>query len=69
MILISQFFSNHPMPVCTKAIPPAVPYSQYEPGKSSNGKSKKVQLAGFTECPPYNIEKCKYGMQEEKKDI
>lgn len=58
-----------PMPVCTKAITPSIPYTHNEPGKCSNKKSGKIPLPCFFKNPSKCVKKNNRGMKDEEKII
>ena len=69
MILISQLFPHHPMPVGTKAITPSIPNAQYEPGEGSKGHRNQMQFSCLWKHPTHDIKQGKYCMKNKKENI
>lgn len=68
-VVITQSFSDLPVPVGTETISPAIPNAKYKPGKSSEQHRDQMQFPCFWKCPANNIEQRKYCMKDKEKDI
>lgn len=69
LVMISKSAPHIPMPVCTKTITPAIPYTHNEPGKSCNEKCGKIPLPGFFKNPSKCVEKNNRGMKYKEEII
>ena len=68
-VMITQCFPRFPVPVGAGTIAPAIPDTQYKPGKSSKQYSCQVQLSCFGKSPAHHIEQCKCRMKNKEEDI
>jgi hypothetical protein len=57
------------MPVGTKTIPPAIPDTQYKPGKGGERKRNQVNFPRYSENPAYHIKKSNCGVKYKKENI
>ena len=55
-IRIPEQLTDLPVPVCTKAIAPAIPDAEYEPGKRGERQYNKVDQTPSRNEPPKYIE-------------
>ena len=69
MILISQLFPYHPMPVGAKAITPSIPNAQYEPREGGEGKRNQMQFSCLWKNPTHDIKQGKYCMKNKEENI
>ena len=68
-VVITQYFSDLPVPVGAKTIAPAIPDAEYKPGKSSEQHRDQMQFSCLWKCPANNIEQRKYCVKDKEKDI
>ena len=68
-VMITQCFSRFPVPVGAGTIAPAIPDTQYKPGKSSKQYGYQMQLSCFGKGPAHYIEQCKRCMKNKEEDI
>jgi len=68
-VMITQCFSRIPVPVGTGTIAPAIPDTQYKPGKSSKQYGYQMQLSCFRKSPAHYIEQCECCMKNKEEYI
>ena len=68
-VMISQCFSNLPVPVGTNTITPAKPDTEYEPGESREQHGDQMPFPCFGKGPAADIEQGEDRMEYEEEDI
>ena len=68
-VFIPQFFPYIPVPVCTKAITPAIPDAEYKPGEGSQRNCYQMQFSCLWKNPAHHIEYSKYRVKDKEENI
>lgn len=68
-VMITQCLSRFPVPVGAGTVTPAIPDTQYKPGKSSKQYGYQMQLSCFGKGPAHYIEQCERCMKNKEEDI